>query len=97
MNRLLLIVTVAFLVACKSNDDKADASATFEADEVIVSSEIAGNILSFDVEEGQTIQKNKIVGVIDAENLVLQKQQIEASIKALQQKTSDVNPQIELL
>ena len=97
MNRLLLILTVAFLVACKSNDDKADASGTFEANEVIVSSEIAGKILSFDVEEGQAIQKNKVVGVIDAGNLVLQKEQVEASINALQQKTSDVNPQIELL
>lgn len=97
MNRILLLLTVAFLMGCKSNGDKADASGTFEADEVIISSEIAGKILSFDVEEGQTLPQNKIVGVIDAENLVLQKEQVEASIKALQQKTSDVNPQIELL
>lgn len=98
MNRILLTLTIAFfLTGCKSNDDKADASGTFEADEVIVSSEIAGKILSFDIEEGQTIQQNKVVGVIDAENLVLQKEQVEASIKALQQKTTDVNPQIELL
>lgn len=97
MNRILLILSIAFLFGCNSNGDKVDASGTFEADEVVVSSEVAGKILSFDIEEGQQIPQNKVVGIIDAENLVLQKEQVEASIQALHQKTADVNPQITLL
>jgi len=97
MNKIILLSAAVFLAACNRNGDKPDASGTFEADEVIVSSEVAGKILSLDIEEGQTIPQNKIVGEIDAENLVLQKEQVEASIKALRQKTADVGPQINLL
>jgi HlyD family secretion protein len=64
---------------------------------VIVSAEQTGKILSFNVNEGQTIPKENVVGIIDAENLSLQKEQIQASIQALHDKTSDVLPQIKLL
>ncbi len=87
----------AFIAACNTDNNKADATGTFEADEVIVSSEVAGKIISLDIEEGQGIPRNKVVGSIDAENLVLQKEQVEASIRALREKTSDVNPQVILL
>lgn len=97
MKTILFFTLAAFLAACNSNKDKADATGTFEADEVIVSSEVAGKIVSLDIEEGQEIPQNKVVGNIDAENLVLQKEQVEASIKALREKTSDVSPQIKLL
>lgn len=97
MNRLLILALAAGLASCGKNSDKADASGTFEADEVVVSSEIAGKIMSFDVEEGQVFAKDKVVGVIDAENLALQKEQVEASIKALKQKIADAGPQVELL
>lgn len=85
------------LAACNSNKNKFDASGTFEVDEVIVSSELTGRLLSFTPEEGQTIPKDSIVGVIDAVNLSLQKEQVEASIQALNEKTADLSPQIKLL
>ncbi|WP_407426529.1 HlyD family secretion protein [Arcticibacter sp.] len=97
MSRLLTLVLVAGLASCNKDPDKADASGTFEAEEVVVSSEIGGKIISFDLEEGQALSKGKIVGLIDAENLILQKAQVEASIKALQQKMTNVRPQVELL
>ena len=70
------------LVSCKNTESRYDASGTFETDEVIVSSELTGKLLSFTVEEGQTIPKDSVVGIIDAENLSLQKEQVEASIHA---------------
>jgi len=82
---------------CTSKDQQFDASGTFETDEVIVSSELPGKILSFNVEEGNIIPKDSIVGTIDANNLALQKAQVEASIQALHEKTSDVTPQVKLL
>jgi HlyD family secretion protein len=97
MKRLLILALAAGLTSCGKDSDKADASGTFEANEVVVSSEIAGKIISFDIEEGQAFPKDKVVGVIDAEQLELQKEQVEASIKALQQKTADVGPQVGLL
>ena len=92
MNTRTLISTLFLLAtisACNRNERKFDASGVFETDEVIVSSELTGKLLSFSIEEGQTISKDSIVGVIDAENLTLQKEQVEASIKALSEKTND--------
>ena len=92
------IVSAALLSACNNNKEKFDASGTFEAaDEVIVSSELPGRIISFTVQEGATISKDSIVGSIDAVNVSLQKEQVEASIKALGEKTADIAPQVALL
>ena len=85
------------IIGCNGSENEFDASGTFEADETIVSSEMPGKILSFDVEEGMHLLKDSIVGTVDATNIDLQQQQVEASISALNEKTANVNPQIELL
>mgnify|MGYP003575333271 CR=1 FL=1 len=85
------------MISCNRNRFEFDASGTFEADEVIVSSEVGGRIQAFSIEEGQTLPAGKAVGRIDAENLALQKDQVEESIKALKQKTTELAPQIKLL
>lgn len=92
-----IVIIAAFLTACNGNKVNYDASGTFEVDEVIVSAELTGKLLSFDVREGDSIAKDKPVGTIDAENLSLQKDQVQASIEALREKTSDLSPQVKLL
>jgi len=97
-NKYIFIIALAVLAcACNTNKNDADASGTFEADEVVVSANLPGRILSFNVNEGETIPAGKVVGAIDAEDLNLQKQQVEESIKALHSKTLDVSPQVKLL
>jgi len=95
----LLFVTIASLliISCHRSESQFDASGTFEADETIVSSEMPGKILSFNVEEGMQIPKDSVVGSVDATNIDLQQQQVEASINALNEKTANANPQVELL
>jgi len=85
------------IIGCSRNENDFDASGTFEADEIIVSSEMPGKILSFNVEEGMQISKDSVVGTVDATNIDLQQQQVEASINALNEKTANVDPQVELL
>ncbi|WP_315821894.1 biotin/lipoyl-binding protein [Paraflavitalea speifideaquila] len=68
-----IVIIAAFLTACNNKKALHDASGTFEVDEVIVSSELTGKLLSFEVTEGDSIPKGKIIGTIDAENLSLQK------------------------
>jgi HlyD family secretion protein len=100
MKKLFYVITtiVAFIMTgCNGNGNEFDASGTFEVDEVIVSSEMAGKILFFNVKEGMHLSKDSIVGTVDATNINLQEQQVEASIKALSEKTADVTPQIQLL
>ena len=93
----LRIVVILLALSCNKDENKFDAQGTFEADEVIVSSEIPGKLVAFNLREGQTISKDTIVGAVDATNLVLQKEQVEASIGSLQEKTADVEPQVKML
>jgi len=93
----LTILSATLLAACSNNDKKYDASGNFEADEVIVSAEQNGKLLSFNVTEGDTINKGTLVGSIDVSNVQLQKAQVQANIQSLQGKTADVQPQVELI
>ena len=94
---LLTSVSIFMLHSCSSKNGEFDATGTFETDEVIVSSELGGKILSFSIEEGNEIGKDSIVGLIDATNVTLQKEQAEATIQSLGDKTADVGPQVKLL
>lgn len=95
--KLSAAFAILLLSSCKNGNGKFDATGTFEVDEVIVSSELAGKIVSFSVEEGQIIPKDSIVAVVDAAGISLQKEQVEANIQALSEKTADVSPQVRLL
>lgn len=99
MKSLILVITVFIFsfIACNNNKREFDASGTFEVDEVVVSSEVPGKILSLDVREGDTIPKGKIVGEIDSTNLTLQKEQVQATILSLREKEANVTPQTDLL
>jgi HlyD family secretion protein len=89
-----LVLTFA---ACNGHKLVTDASGVFESDEVIVSAEQNGKITSFPIHEGDTLAAGKAVGQIDMSNTILQKQQVQASIAALKEKTTNPHPQIELV
>jgi len=95
--RLVPFISVITLLSCNRNGNGFDASGTFEADEVIVSTLASGKILALDIEEGSVLAKDSIVGFVDPIDLSLQKEQVQASIEALNEKTSDVTPQVKLL
>lgn len=85
------------IAGCNWNKNIADASGTFEVDEVVVSSEVTGQIKALNIDEGSILKKDSIVGYIDSVPLSLQKAQVEATINALHQKTMNVAPSIKLL
>lgn len=92
-----LAIATLLLAGCKSNSNIPDASGNFEADEIIVSAEQAGKILSLDIREGDTISANAVIGRIDVTGIGLQKEQAEASLRSLRQKITDPTPQLELV
>ncbi|GGB21273.1 HlyD family secretion protein [Puia dinghuensis] len=99
MKKLFILAAGLALVAAGCNGHKivTDASGVFESDEVIVSAEQNGKILSFPIQEGDTLAKYAVIGQIDMSNTIIQKQQIQATIAALRQKTTNPKPQIELV
>jgi HlyD family secretion protein len=90
-------VPLLIMTSCNRNGNDFDASGTFEADETVVSSELPGKILTLNIEEGDVLVKDSIIGTVDAVNVSLQQEQVEASIRALSEKTADAGPQIRLL
>jgi len=97
MNRLTILALLILLAACNQNKIQTDASGVFESDEVIVSAEQNGKLLSFPIREGDTLRRGAIAGQIDMSNTILQKQQVQATIEALRKKTTNPLPQTELV
>lgn len=85
------------LFACNQDTKDFDASGTFEAEEIIVPAEQMGKILRLEVEEGQDLDSNQVVGQIDVTALQVQKEQSIASVNAIGQKTNESTPQINVL
>ena len=94
---LTTITLVCILASCITKTNEFDAQGTFEADEIIVSSELPGKITKLSVSEGDAVAAGTVVGQVDAAGIALQKEQVEASIGALNQKTADAGPQVRLL
>ncbi len=93
MKKVLYIAVSLLTLAC-SKEAEFDAQGTFEATEVVVSSEAAGRILNFDIEEGMTIVANQAVGTIDSLQLHLQRKQLIAQQSALLTSRPDVKKQV---
>lgn len=85
-----------FTLSCGS-EPEYDAQGTFEATEVIVSSEANGRIMDFVIEEGMEIAGGECLGTIDSMQLHLQREQLMAQQAALLASRPDVNKQVSSL
>jgi len=90
-------IGLLMIFSCNNRQNDFDASGNFEADEVIVSAQINGQLLSFKLEEGDSLAKASIVGQIDVTVPTLQMQQTEATISTLRLKTSSSEQQNDLV
>ncbi|MBN9313867.1 MAG: HlyD family secretion protein [Chryseobacterium sp. 39-10] len=97
MKKYIVCISAALLLSACTQKMDYDASGNFEADEVIVSAQQNGVLLSYHVKEGEALKTGENVGQIDVSLLKLQKQQAEASIEALSEKTVAPSDQIELV
>ena len=97
MKKHIFILSIFALFSCNNSADSYDASGTFEADEILVTAKANGTILNLNLEEGQHLKRNEKVGEIDPKNVELQKEQVIATIDAIDQKTNSALPQIQVL
>jgi HlyD family secretion protein len=91
---LALLVTIT---SCNNSKNDYDASGNFEADEVIVSAEQNGVLLSFTINEGDKLNEGTTIGQIDVTIPALQEQQAQATIRSLQHKTASAAEQNDLV
>jgi len=95
-NIITALVSLLIFISCEKKNDY-DASGNFEADEVIVSAQQNGEILSFAINEGDLLKAGQPVGQIDVTLSSLQKQQAEATISAIKKKTNTPAEQNEMV
>ena len=91
---LILILVIATVASCKKTEKKFDASGSFEAEEIIISSEAIGTIKEFTISESQELKAGQAIGYIDSTQLYLKKKQLLASINAVLSKRPDVALQL---
>ncbi len=94
--KYICIFALLFLTSCDKSEPPM-ASGTFETTETMVSSEVAGKLLYFDIEEGDFVQKGKTVAKIDSTQLELQRKSLRAQISALKSASPEVVLQISAL
>lgn len=94
----ILIFGIIFgsFLSC-TNGEKADGYGNFEATEITVSSEANGKIEFLNVEEGDLLEKDAIVGLIDTLQLHLTKRQLQATMTTIASKSGTVWSQIGIL
>lgn len=90
---LLCAASVLALSACNKTQP-ADAFGNFEAEEVVVGSEVSGQLKRFDPLEGHTVAANIAVGIIDTTQLALERDQLVAQKGGLAARRTETNDQI---
>ena len=94
---IILISLTTLFLSCDRNDYKADGYGNFEATETVISAEANGKLLFFNIEEGDILQENEVVGVIDTVQLSLKRDQLLASKNTIFSRSRNVLAQREVL
>lgn len=98
LNSYTLIATASLsLAACNRGDGDFDATGTFEATEILVSSEANGKIMELNIEEGDRLDAGALVGYVDSTQLYLKKMQLSAGLRSVDIRKPDIRKQIAAL
>lgn len=89
-----LIIAATIVTSCNNETMEADAYGNFEANETLVSAEAAGKIVRFTVSEGQDLELNQVVGLVDTIMQALQLNEINAQYTRVQANFANIDAQI---
>ena len=95
MKKIIAMAGVTLVLnACGRKERQYDATGVFEATETTVYAEQTGALLTFNVEEGDTVGRNREVGLIDTTQLWLKMKQAEAMKSVYQSQKPEQEKQI---
>lgn len=97
MGWLAVATAALFLSACHNQKSEVIGSGSFEATEVLVSSEVNGRVLEWNIEEGSTIQQGEQVGLVDTTQLFLQREVLLRSGKGVRANQPNIATQTKAL
>ena len=91
----LHVATLALAVAAAScADETSDAFGNFEANEVAVSAEFPGRLVTLDVAEGQHLPAAVVVAELDTLQLALQRKGLETQRESARLRTAEARAQV---
>lgn len=89
MKKIFLLASITFLLAsCSDHKKDYDATGTFEATEVTVAAKSSGELKSFNLSEGQSVEENQVVGKIDDFQLQQKQEELTATEQQLDENAS---------
>lgn len=93
-NTILVFPIILLFASCNGDENAFDASGTFEAVEVVISSPVTGTIEALSIREGAAVKAGVLLGWIDSTALYLRKKQLLAQIEAIMSRRPDVATQL---
>ncbi|PLX09734.1 MAG: HlyD family secretion protein [Marinilabiliales bacterium] len=91
-----IISLLVLITSCNNNDDLSDAYGNFEATEIIISSQANGELLTFNLEEGDLLSENQIIGLVDTVDLHLRKKLLIQQIQTIKSQLVSINSEIDV-
>ena len=94
---MFLGMATLLLSACGAEPNVSDATGRFETTEITISAKAQGEIVRWDIEEGQQVKVGAVVGAIDTAQLVLQREQLLAHLSATDSRRINAHRQLAAL
>ena len=93
MKKTALFPAFIMVLASCQNAEKYDATGIFEANTITVSSETSGKLVTFDIDEGDSLGIGQQVGLVDTTLLVLQQKQLHSQQLSTEKSSPDIAAQ----
>lgn len=91
---LTIMASLSLLAACSGNGGSFAYTGRMDVDPVTISAQATGAIESFDIHEGDSVQKGQLLGQINTDRLQAQRKQQEAQLSELDVRRSSAEAQI---
>jgi HlyD family secretion protein len=93
---IFLLTGVVSFSSCNDNDSQSDAYGNFEAEEVVVSARANGTLIQLNIEEGDVLEKDVRVGLVDTVLPRLELEQLYASAQGVTARTTQLRRSVEV-
>ncbi|MEY2793634.1 MAG: hypothetical protein RJA76_1626 [Bacteroidota bacterium] len=93
---LLILPIIGLFSSCKPSSLEFDATGSFEAEEILVSSEAIGRVEKLGLHEGDQVKEGQYLGYVDSTQLYLKWKQLDAQIASINARKPEIQPQLKV-
>mgnify|MGYP004497617947 CR=1 FL=1 len=94
---IIIALSLLSLASCNSDESNVLGSGSFEATEVLVSSEVNGKVLTWKIKEGDNLTEGEEVGLVDTTQLYLKREALLKSGTGVRAARPNISTQTEAL